>query len=466
MAKKISISPTSSSLYSFGDSCLDLFFHVKPLRHPLEDNTIQQQADYNHFALNYLKQQLPVAWSHSPPITLKLIFNNHPKTLLFNLPSLTSQDAVERLHHDPDYKLLHDRVMDLLAEGLKSDIDLLKQQHKLELKPDEDGDELDADLMVPGAAAFVINEISDHLSGAILLHESIARRLFPPESDQSEEWERLRKALVPLTNYYNHRIMYLNPTQEVSVVKKCLEEVKAAAEGGSNLRGGNGIIKLDALLPNEIIKYVEDEDFGEAAELQWKAVLGKFKNCLAVCNITTDCMAIPVIELAVCFGLVLSELITDPAWKGKVISFGHLPDQPLLHLIQGDDLKSMHEFMMRTCFRESNEGVDLRKVFDLILEVVVNENLKAEQIIKKAFVFTDFKGFFSCTSTMPHILLWNVCDWKFPHSKEHHPGVTMVSGFSDNLIKSFLDNGGEIGPQALMEASIADKEYQTFSVVD
>ncbi|VVA29914.1 PREDICTED: LOC18787508 [Prunus dulcis] len=158
MAKKISISPTSSSLYSFGDSCLDLFFHVKPILHPLEDNTIQQQADYNHFALNYLKQQLPVAWSHSPPITLKLIFNNHPKTLLFNLPSLTSQDASERLHHDPDYKLLHDRVMDLLAEELKSDIDLLKQQHKLELKPDEDGDELDADLLVRGAAALSLTK--------------------------------------------------------------------------------------------------------------------------------------------------------------------------------------------------------------------------------------------------------------------------------------------------------------------
>ncbi|KAI5330067.1 hypothetical protein L3X38_029464 [Prunus dulcis] len=259
--------------------------------------------------------------------------------------------------------------------------------------------------------------------------------------------------------------MYGNPTQEVSMVKKCLEEVKAAAEGGSNLRGANGIIKLDVLLPNEIIKYVEDEDFGEAAELQWKAVVEDMylKQKQGEESWATDFMAIPVIELAVCFGFVLSELITDPAWKGKVISFGHLPDQPLLHLIQGDDLKSMREFMMRTCFRESNEGVDLRKVFDLILEVVVNENLKAEQNIKKVFVFTDFKGFFSCTSMVPHILLWNICDWKFPHSKEHHPGVTMVSGFSDNLIKSFLDNGGEIGPQALMEASIADKECQTFS---
>lgn len=76
------------------------------------------------------------------------------------------------------------------------------------------------------------------------------------------------------------------------VVKKYMKKVKAAAVGGGdNLRGGISIIKPNALLPNEIIKYVQDEDVGEAAEVQWKAMveeiqqgegLGKFKNCLVV----------------------------------------------------------------------------------------------------------------------------------------------------------------------------------------
>ncbi|CAL9020253.1 unnamed protein product, partial [Prunus brigantina] len=55
------------------------------------------------------------------------------------------QDAAEWLHCDPDYKLLHDRVMDVLMEQLKSDIDKFKQ-HKLDLKPSDyitDGDEDD-----------------------------------------------------------------------------------------------------------------------------------------------------------------------------------------------------------------------------------------------------------------------------------------------------------------------------------
>ncbi|BFG31031.1 hypothetical protein CerSpe_173050 [Prunus speciosa] len=559
-ADKISTSPISfSSWYSFGDPCLDLFFHVKSrdqdhFSNDDEDDDIKQErqkqtSHYNHYRLNYLKQLLPVAWSHNPLTTLKLIFNlhsrvirkgryypeafhtavfwlhqNHPKTLLCHLPAFAGwkwgfdnlldilyglleqgQDATaeERLHRDPDYKLLHDQVMDLLAERWKSDIEKLKQ-HKLELKSFQDWDQLDeADhLVVSGTAA--VCSLPDHHTSSILLRESIARRLFPPESDQSEEWERLTNALEPFVNYYMHQALHRNRTRERSEVKKCLEEVKAAAAAGGNL--GGGIIKPDALLPNEIIKYAEDEDFGEAANLQWKAMvedmylkqqqkqgeegLGKFKNCLAVCNITDHTAKLPR-ELEVSLGLLVSELNEDPAWKGKVISFGDLPDgqpQPLLHSIQGDDLKSKCEFMMRTCRMKSNKSVDYRKVCDLILEVVENENLKAEQMIKKVFVLTDFTGFFSCTSKtlyeakqskleeleasgydarpLPHILLWNITDWKYPHSEEHHPGVTLMSGVNDNLIKSFMDNGGEIGPRQVMEAAIADKEFQTFSVVD
>ncbi|ONI06029.1 hypothetical protein PRUPE_5G035500 [Prunus persica] len=561
-ADKISTSPISfSSWYSFGDPCLDLFFHVKSrdqdhIGNDDEDDDIKQErqkqtSHYNHHRLNYLKQLLPVAWSHNPLTTLKLIFNlhsgisskgrdypeafhtavfwlhqNHPKTLLCNLPAFAGwkwgfndlldilyglleqgQDptAGERLHRDPDYKLLHDQIMDLLAERWKSDVEKFKQ-HKLELKSFQDWDQLDeADhLLVSGTA--VVCSLPDHHTSSILLRESIARRLFPPESDQSEEWERLTDALEPFLNYYMHRASLWNHTLERSEVKKCLEEVKAAAAAGGNL--GGGIIKPDALLPNEIIKYAEDEDFGEAANLQWKAMvedmylkqqqkkgeegLGKFTNCLAVCNITEDTAKLQR-ELGVSLGLLVSELNEDPAWKGKVISFGDLPDgqpqpQPLLHSIQGDDLKSKCEFMMRTCRMKSNESVDYRKVCDLILEVVENENLKAEQMIKKVFVLTDFTGFFSCTSKtlheanqskleeleasgydarpLPHILLWNISDWKYPHSEEHHPGVTLMSGVNDNLIKSFMDNGGEIGPRQVMEAAIADKEFQTFSVVD
>ncbi|KAI5312389.1 hypothetical protein L3X38_041562 [Prunus dulcis] len=69
-------------------------------------------------------------------------------------------------------------------------------------------------------------------------------------------------------------------------------------------------------------------------------------------------------------------------------------------------------------------------------------------------------------NAVPHILLWNIGYWNKLCIEEHHPGVTLLSGFSENLLKSFLDNGGEIGRCHLMEAAIADKEDQALSVVD
>ncbi|XP_034227592.1 uncharacterized protein LOC117636976 [Prunus dulcis] len=258
--------------------------------------------------------------------------------------------------------------------------------------------------------------------------------------------------------HWNRQGMFFR--RQRSEVTTYLEELKKAGGRGGNLSGHGSIIKPDAMLPNEITRYVvEDGDVGESTELQWKATvedmylkqqqqqmqgqgLGKFKNCLAVCHIK-DFMGIRPRELAL-----------------------------LLHSIEGDDLKSKCEFMMRTCSSELGLYVHSRKVWDFILEVAVKENLKAEQMVKKVFVFTDledmseFKEQGYGDNAVPHILLWNMGDWNKPCIEEHHRGVTLLRGFSENLLKSFLDNGGEIGRRRLMEAAIADKEYQALSVVD
>lgn len=46
------------------------------------------------------------------------------------------------------------------------------------------------------------------------------------------------------------------------------------------------------------------------------------------------------------------------------------------------------------------------------------------------------------------------------------PGLTMLSGFSGDLLKMFLDIGGDIIPDFVMEAAISGKEYQSLTVVD
>ncbi|KAM0982718.1 hypothetical protein ACFX2I_015573 [Malus domestica] len=165
-------------------------------------------------------------------------------------------------------------------------------------------------------------------------------------------------------------------------------------------------------------------------------------------------------DVSVGLGLLLSELNEENAWKGKVINFS---PNPKLHSTQGlDDLKSRYAFLRRMDCEHCR--VDFRKVFDLILEVAVNENLKTEQMIKRVFVITgdydfgfDKDGFWRWES-----------DYEVIRSKYKEKGVwvTVLNDFSNKLIKSFLDNDGEICPDLVMEAAISPQPYQTLVVVD
>ncbi|BFG31273.1 hypothetical protein CerSpe_175470 [Prunus speciosa] len=77
------------------------------------------------------------------------------------------------------------------------------------------------------------------------------------------------------------------------------------------------------------------------------------------------------------------------------------------------------------------------------------------------------KGYGDGDDGVPHILFWNISNWNSPSIDlplidSPRPGLR---GWSNNLVKSFLDNGGDFRLHHLMEAAIADKEYQTLAVV-
>ncbi|PQM42353.1 hypothetical protein Pyn_31384 [Prunus yedoensis var. nudiflora] len=156
----------------------------------------------------------------------------------------------------------------------------------------------------------------------------------------------------------------------------------------------------------------------EDIKQQQKQGLGNFKNYLAVCcltNILGNGRA-----WVMSLGLVVSELSEEPVWKGKVITFGDSQYELVLHLIQGDDLKSKAKFMMRT--NKDFSIANFPEACDLILEVAVNENLKPQQMVKKVFVFTDFQ----C----------RVIDWK--PSYEAVRSKFKEQGYGDDAIPKVL----------------------------
>jgi len=402
-----------------------------------------------------------------------------------------AKKLVDRYTTDPDFKFLHDCISDHFADCLKKDLEFLKSGSPTKIS----------------LAAKWCPSVDSSFDRSTLLCETIAKRIFPREEYEGVEEahyayrvrDRLRKdVLVPLRKVLELPEVFIGANQwglipynrVASVAMKFYKEKflkhdrKRFEKYLEDVRAGKTTIAAGALLPHEIIESLGDGDGGEVAELQWKRIVddllkkGKMRNCLAVCDVSGSMHGTPM-EVCVALGLLVSEVNEEP-WKGKVITFSA---EPQLHVIEGDDLKSKTEFVRNM---DWGMNTDFQKVFDRILDVAVNGNLKEDQMIKRIFVFSDMefdqasanswetdyqaitrkyreKGY---GSAVPQIVFWNLRDSKATPVPSTQKGVALVSGFSKNLLTLFLDNEGDISPVEAMEAAIAGPEYQKLVVLD
>ncbi|KAK9182365.1 hypothetical protein WN944_025509 [Citrus x changshan-huyou] len=407
----------------------------------------------------------------------------------------TAKKAIARYSSDPDFRFLYDRVSDHFAECLKNDMKLYESGEVTKIS----------------LAAKWCPSIDSSFDRATLICESIARKVFPKtlyteyEGIEDAHYayrvrDRLRKqVLVPLRKALELPEVYIGanrwdslPYNRVASVamklykdkflmhdperfKKYLEDVKA----------GKAKIAAGALLPHEIIGSLDDPfDGGQVAELQWKRIVddlmqkGKLRNCMAICDVSGSMHGTPM-EVSVALGVLVSELSEEP-WKEKLITFSENPE---LQVLEGDSLRSRTDFVTEM---EWGMNTDFQKVFDLILQVAVNGNLKPEQMIKRLFVFSDMefdqasanpwetdyqvivskykeKGY---GSVVPEIVFWNLRDSRSTPVLGTQKGVALVSGFSKNMLTLFLDNEGVINPEQVMEAAISGQEYQKLVVLD
>ncbi|XP_010024191.3 uncharacterized protein LOC104414726 [Eucalyptus grandis] len=405
-----------------------------------------------------------------------------------------ARKLMERYKRDGDFRFLHDKVSWHFAHCLMADLEFLKsgEINKISL------------------AAKWCPSLDSSFDLVTLLCESIAKRVFPrerfPEYQGLEEAhyayrvrDRLRKdALVPLRRVLELPEVYMSagrwgdvPYNRVASVAMKLHKDKFLKHDRerfqtylADVKSGKATIAAGALLPHEIVASLSDPDTGEVAELQWKRMVedlskvGKLENCIAVCDVSGSMSGTPM-EVSVALGLLVSELSQEP-WKGKVITFSEFPQ---LHAIQGEDLRSKTEFIETM---EWGANTDFQAVFDRILEVATAGKLRAEEMVRKVFVFSDMEfdqaswnpwetdyeaitrkfGERGYGAAVPQIVFWNLRDSRSTPVAVKQAGVALVSGFSKNLMKMFLEDEGNISPLAIMEAAISGEEYQDLVVVD
>ncbi|KAB2061877.1 hypothetical protein ES319_A10G116000v1 [Gossypium barbadense] len=437
-----------------------------------------------------------------------------------------AKKAFDKYYSDSNYRLLFDCVAEFFADCLKSDFKKLNDGKLFAITlaakwcPSIDSSYDKATLICEAIARRVFPRESekefegleeahyayrfrDRLRKQVLvpLHKVLQ---LPEVYMSANKWNSLPYNRVPSVAMKTYKELFKKHDKER--FREYLERVKT----------GKAKIAAGALLPHEIIASLEDEDGGAVAELQWKRMVedvgkkGKLTNCIAVCDVSGSMFGIPM-DVAVAMGLLVSELSEEP-WKGKVMTFSA---NPQLHLVKGDSLKAKTEFVRKM---EVGFNTDFQKVFDEILAVAVEGKLSEEQLIRRLFVFSDMEFDDACGNYSKYMNMESVCNddeeepdyevlrekmkecggemWKTDYEviKEKfqkcgykrvpkivfwnlrnssstpvvatQDGVALVSGYSKNLLTLFLDEGGIVNPEQVMELAIAGGEYKKLVIHD
>ena len=236
---------------------------------------------------------------------------------------------------------------------------------------------------------------------------------------------------------------------------------------------GKAKMNSKGVQPHELVRtYMHSYHDDPAVNAQWSALIsrlktaGLFKDAMAVCDVSGSMSGVPM-EVSIALGLVVSELTAEP-FHGKVITFSEVPQW---HTVVGSTLREKVHSLSRAHWAMNTDFI---AVFKMLLTEAKAYRLTPEQMIKKIFVFTDMQ-FDSATNakkyqtaydvvkemyeeagyTIPQIVFWNLRDTHsaFPVRKDT-PGVALMSGFSAEMLKLFLDDE-PITPYSMMLKAVS-----------
>lgn len=243
----------------------------------------------------------------------------------------------------------------------------------------------------------------------------------------------------------------------------------------NNVKKGTEKINTSGVQPHELVRnyLIYNSKIDNTIEVQWDTLVkkladkGSLNRSLAIVDVSGSMNGEPI-QVAVSLGLLTSQLTAEP-FKDYVVTFS---DTPALHYV-GDEtlLKKVNNIRRMSWQMNTN----LLAVFDLLLYKAQECNVSREDMIDTLFIFTDMQ-FDSAISRrggkwdtvyenirtkyeragydVPNIVFWNLRATKpsFPVQKDT-PGVALLSGFSGELLKLFME-GDDLTPISLMNRAI------------
>lgn len=235
---------------------------------------------------------------------------------------------------------------------------------------------------------------------------------------------------------------------------------------------GKVVMHTGGVQPHELVSTYLSSHSGQDAtvEAQWTTMVqrlkdaGTLKNALAVCDVSGSMAGVPI-NVAVALSLIVAE-VNSGAFHNRVVSFS---TDPTWHITSQDNLYSKVGALCRTAWEMST---DLMAVFKLILTLAKDKNVPAQDMPSTLFIFSDMqfnqcmvnsdatamesirKEYQQAGYPLPSIVFWNLAgnSTSVPVTVNEY-GVALVSGFSQELLKTFME-GQEMSPMRILRAMV------------
>ncbi|KAI1153440.1 hypothetical protein F4825DRAFT_415209 [Nemania diffusa] len=271
--------------------------------------------------------------------------------------------------------------------------------------------------------------------------------------------------------------------------KRFEEYLDGVAQGKMQISGAT-------LLPSTLIKplrtmiYKPDTAFtgniterlaAKVADAQWKTLVqrikdsGTLESSIAICDVSGS-MNGPLFKDGTCpmdssigLSLLLAE-VTAPPFGGHFITFSGDP-----HVEKIDLSKPLHEKVSQLGRSHWGMSTNFVAVFErLLLPMAIRNKLSQEDMVKRVFVFSDMqfdeadgssnrfsssferikRSYADAGYDMPELVFWNLAGGRagYGEGNDGNPiapkpvtseetGTAIVSGYSQAMLKMFLDNG-------------------------
>ena len=246
----------------------------------------------------------------------------------------------------------------------------------------------------------------------------------------------------------------------------------------SKARAGEVKINMSTANPCDIMQKVMRGDNSVEINTMWDA-LPKMKNkALAVVDtsgsMTCGGVSVKPITVAVALGIYFAQNNAGQ-FKDKFFTFS---DRPSLIQIKGDTLGQM---CAQVRHADWGGSTNLEAVFDKILEMGIKYNIKQEDMPESICIISDMQvncvygcdrnGFMTFTDVMkgkyeragyklPHVIYWNVNSVNPTfHASMSDNCVSLVSGYSPNVMKHVMDNVGKT-PMDVMLDIVTSERYK------